>query len=682
MNSDNSDEHDVLDARRSKKHKKDKKRKHKKAQLHDHRDRRSYDSDASDSESEAGAETKCRDTAKRYRDSDEGRRKKKRKDREREREKSSSRRKSHERERSRKRRDYVSSSSSDSGESSGSVTERSISSHRRDRERRKSRSGRKHKRERKHSSHRKDKRRRRDRDERRHAKEALSSKTSDNASSGTLSKYDSLLPQLYDLLSQHPGLATELPYILIRVASGSSIHLSQVSDPSVASGFRQIFQTLGCTCTGDEWKFDDGGRIKKYNGAGCNDSDLVLIKLVTYLMDEKGFTINAVENFENSITPMSHQITNGANDKISNAEAQKSPPSIYEEIGSLTSMLLEKFQAQQKDKKSSLAKELYDIFNMIQDKEIICLDAIPDQSLRESMEKLFMIIGLSKEEMEAENDDDDEDEGNDDVGGDEQEASFGFVLPEETDVEFDRIMMKIDAAVTACKTTHQEFIQSTSTKRTLGPSLPPTNASTSGSAFDQHDSDDDEDDVGPAPLGEMVKSRKVKGPALSSTELKQLVKEREAQMVHVTTGIDPNASTSDGAREEWMIQPGEHDFLKGVLSKGIKNRTFKNEKGRAVESALDVPLDPAIQKQVDSIIKMHEEARGPSLIEQHRLKRAEEKMAAVASKGGKGNDWCWNREKDLDSGRRVDKSHLQMVMGGASKDLKNKFSGSYSKSFT
>ena len=256
-------------------------------------------------------------------------------------------------------------------------------------------------------------------------------------------------------------------------------------------------------------------------------------------------------------------------------------------------------------------------------------------------------------------------------------VSFGYVLPEKADVQFDRVKMKLDAAVTACRATHQSYIQESSSKRTLGPSLPPPEASKAVSAFDLQDESDD-DDEGPAPLGEMIQKKKRKGASLSSAALKKMVKDRDAQMIHATTGVDPNESANDGGREEWMMQPGEHDFLTGVLSKGIKNRTFKNEKGRAVDVEPDVPLDPKIQKQVDSIIKMHEEARGPSLIEQHRKQKAEKKMAEREAKG----DWTWNREKDLDSGRRVDKNHLQMVMGGASKDLKNKFQGTYTKSFT
>jgi len=509
-------------------------------------------------------------------------------------------------------------------------------------------------------------------------KEEASTNTSTRTSA--TSKFDVLLPQLYELFSEHPGLATELPYLLIRVSSGSSVNLSQVADPSVARGLRTIFQTLGCTSENDTWKFDDGGNLSRRGNGNNDEAALVLVKMTRYLMDEKGVTMDALQQFEQQERQPKPKQLKLRGPEYAEAVAAAAPD-ISSEIASLTSMLLEKFQSQEKDKKSSLAKELFGILNMVIEKESVCLDGIPDESLKLAMEKLFMLIGLSKEEMEDDSSDDDDNGDNEDDNQDgARVTSFGYVLPEESSEEFDRIKIKLDAAVGACKMTHQNFIQSNSTKRTLGPSFPPPDASNTISAFDLKEDSEDEDDIGPAPLGSvMAKKRQIKGPALSKAALKLMANAREAEMIHATTGVDPNASAS-GQREEWMMKPGEHDFLQGVLSKGIKNRTFKNEKGgNRDEAAPDAPLDPKIQQQVNNMIKMHEDSRGPSLVDQHRERKAEEKIAAQK---GDSSSWAWSRDKDLDDGRRVDKSHLRMVMGGASSDLKSKFQGSYSKSFT
>ena len=194
---------------------------------------------------------------------------------------------------------------------------------------------------RKHSSHRKESKRRH---ERREDKEAGS------ATTAAPSKCDSLVPQLHELLSDHPDLATELPYLLIRISSGASINLSQVPDPSVARGFRQIFQTLGCTDDGnDAWKFDDGGRLN--NGGAVNDDRaLVLVKLARYLLDEKGVTMDAIHDFEEGKSrhqPNTSSNSSAAKTQLQEAKKDVPPPpplDISTEISSLTIMLLEKIQ--------------------------------------------------------------------------------------------------------------------------------------------------------------------------------------------------------------------------------------------------------------------------------------------------------------------------------------------------
>ena len=568
---------------------------------------------------------------------------------------------------SRKCRDYDSSSSDKDRQ------------HRRDR---KSSSRSKHKR--KHSSRHKEKQRH-ERDRKLESRRDKPSKIGGTATATVpvKSKFDLFLPQLYELLSHHPDLAIELPYILIRIASGSPINLSQVQ-PSVAEGLRRIFQILGCTCSSsNEWRFDDGGRLDN-GGTSGNERALVLIKLSRYLLDDKGLSMDEIQAFEDDEIKrkdlqkekLSTSSQTNENGRQAAGSIATTTTDISTEISALTTMFLEMFQSEQKDKSSSLAKELFDILNMVAEKESICLDGIPDERLKEAMSKLFTVIGLPMEEMEDDSDSDDEylgaeTEALENSDGNKKNISYGYTLPETENAHFDRTKMNLNAAICACKLSHQKFINEKSVKRILGPSFPPPGAPTAISAFDLEEASD-EDDVGPAPVGSaMAKKRLMKGPPLSSQAIKQMADETEAQKMQEST-------TEEGEREEWMMKPGEHDFLKGVLSKGIKNRTFKNEKGAAVDTAPDVPLDPKIQKQVDTIMKMHEEARGPSLVDAHRQQRAEEKKAAK----GKGGDWSWSREKDLDAGRRVDKGHLRMVMGGASQDLKSKFQGSYSKSFT
>jgi len=60
----------------------------------------------------------------------------------------------------------------------------------------------------------------------------------------------------------------------------------------------------------------------------------------------------------------------------------------------------------------------------------------------------------------------------------------------------------------------------------------------------------------------------MKGPALSSAAVKQMANERQAQMMHATTGIDPSAST-ENQREEWMMKPGNMMSCKESYQKAL-----------------------------------------------------------------------------------------------------------------
>ena len=75
-------------------------------------------------------------------------------------------------------------------------------------------------------------------------------------------------------------------------------------------------------------------------------------------------------------------------------------------------------------------------------------------------------------------------------------------------------------------------------------------------------------------------------------------------------------------------------------------------------------------------MQAHQDARGPSLMDEHRAKKQKEKESAAAS--GK-KEWKWNRDKDLDAGRRVDKDALGMILGGAADNLKTKFQGGFNR---
>ena len=457
-------------------------------------------------------------------------------------------------------------------------------------------------------------------------------------------KYGAFLPKLHDLLSNHGDLGAELPYLLIKLCSGSSINLSQIPDFSVSIKLREIFIVLGCTAIGrDEFIFDDNGSWKKSSQID-DERALVLVKLVRFLLVQNDLTIETITDFEQN-KPTEHKNSKALHDAKKIPIDQEEPHG--EEMSSLILMLLDTFQSKQPKQTSSMAQELCSIMQMISDGEIICLNGLEDDFLREAIEKFFSLMGLVKEEMDDSDEEDDTDKTN---KNGEKQVSYGYTLPNVEDGSIP-VKQKLHAAIEASKNYHHK-----KAKQKIGPILPKDAASY------QHENPPDSEDEGPAPFGSQ------KARARSTT--RQIVPAQNPS----------NSATLESKREEWMMAPGEHNFLKGVMTGGaMKSRKFKNEKNSNPPPA-PKPMNPEIKQQVDQIMDAHKAARGPSLIEQHRLQQAEEK--AALPKGKNGESWNWSRTKDLDAGRRVDKKYLNMVMGGASTDLNSKFQGSYSAGFT
>jgi hypothetical protein len=157
--------------------------------------------------------------------------------------------------------------------------------------------------------------------------------------------------------------------------------------------------------------------------------------------------------------------------------------------------------------------------------------------------------------------------------------------------------------------------------------------------------------------------------------VKAAKRKRETQIQN----INKQSGHVEGEREEWMMIPGEHDFLKGI-SKSTRSRTFKNEKmrGQAIvsynESKSTIEqINPKVLDEVNAIQRAYEQSRGPSLLDAHRQKTLESKMQQQQQRG---NEFNWSRDKNLEDGRRVDKNALHQVMGGAKTELKSKFQGS------
>lgn len=496
----------------------------------------------------------------------------------------------------------------------------------------------------------------------------------DDAKGFRVPPFISAIQKLFD---KYPHFSSELPYLLIKLGNQECLDISQMSPSDLGESLGSVFHSLGCTKNakkGWEWKenerFDQllNFSSKSNSGSGRQcihkmklDRELVLIKMAERLLDALEITtLDAVQSTE-GYSALAYPINmTRQNEKESEVQIQGIE---IAEIKSLMLMLLNKFDWKGANKNASteisLAKELFELTNAIMNEEMICLDGIENHDLKESLGKLFSALGLVKGEIDNHHEETNNYE-RDINNGNNEDTFWGYSLPEDKETkDYAATQRKLEMVMSECKSYHQKRIQKKGVKRTLGPTMPTENDMTK--SIDTVDFNDDatvdSDNEGPLPLGN------------------QRARKPERKKIDAKLNIADSNMAKKCAREEWMSSPGEHDFLKGVMSSSVlKNRSFKNEKTTHEELDDTTLLNPQIQKQIDTVLQAHVESRGASLMQQHKEAKALKKVE-VSTAGGK---WKWNRD-DLDHGRRVDKQFLKMVMGGAETELKNKFHGEYSK---
>ena len=622
------------------------------------------------------------------------------------------------RERERERDDRSSSSSSSSSSSAASALslsddderrrkskkrrkgdreERSKKSRRRDREKEHRRDKKRKKKKSGSKSSRKHKRRSRSRSRSASRSRSRSSSPSHQAAGAAddpLRRNHEFASALQSLLSAHPNLSTELPIILIRMAGGTTFNLGAMPDVGAARGLERVFATLSqygvqLDATGS-WAWDDGSG----GGAGRRPgAELILLRIARTLLDGIGITAEAAAGYEERRKMEAEQKERQRQEATAAHPAASEQRDDDDSARSAVRSLLAKYEERAAkgggDDSSTLPSELGGIVNLMLEGESIVLDGIPDEELRGDLDVLFTTLGLVKAEVEEDSDDEEDD---DDGDG----PALGFTLPDKAESD-GLARSNVLAVLDECRVIQAGGGKSASTipvpiakKRVIGPAMGPPPGFSASEALEKYaaapapDDSDEDDDEGPAPAGSLLaKKRQRPGQSISASSVRAMAEQRKMELEDVAaggTGV-PSAAVA-GGREEWMLTPGKHDFLKGIKSADpTKSRKFKNEKARGSSGPVDVgpQLTAAQQAEVDAIQRQVEEARGPTLIDQHRHKRAEEKEAA--RKSGKDKDFNWNRDRDLDAGRRVDKDHLHMVLGGAKEGLKDKFQGSISRGF-
>mmetsp|Transcript_64561 Transcript_64561/g.74297 ORF Transcript_64561/g.74297 Transcript_64561/m.74297 type:complete len:638 (-) Transcript_64561:8-1921(-) len=483
---------------------------------------------------------------------------------------------------------------------------------------------------------------------------------SDNPSPLNNSRGQRLAQALHNLLNNKPNFASELPLILIRLAGGTTFDLRGVTDSNISNGLQAVFESLEIFGVK---KQESSGNWMFQNPPGATRRDeLVILRVIRSLLDDEGLTMDEITNFdnkhgENQSQKRKLQQQPGTRDECLKLDERR-------EMKELTFKLLEKFHS----KDSTLGSQLVNLCKTIGEGESVSVDGIPDSDLRSALESLFSLCGLELSEIENNDDDDDEsdDEEHDSEGS---PPLMGYGLPDSVEND-DNVQLKLAMIMSACR-------EGPPKHRVVGPYRKPSTEKEEREVNEiygaKEEVEDEDEDEGPLLPGA---ARNVKGPSIPTDVIKAEAKHRELQLKCTAAGI-PMPTDGDG-REEWMLIPGQHDFLDGIISgQVIKSRGFKNKKSRERVKAV-APIHPAIKAELDAIMQVHQDARGPSLMDDHRSKISEEKKQKLAANNGE-SEWKWTRDNDLDAGRRVDKDALGMILGGAADNLKTKFKGGFNQ---
>jgi hypothetical protein len=451
-----------------------------------------------------------------------------------------------------------------------------------------------------------------------------------------------LTEALCNLFDTHPALAADLPIMLIRIAGGTTFDLTQMTDVGAAHGLSKVFACLEPFGVEQDEK---GAWVWKGPLGGSNE--LVLIKVVRTMLDQIGITIDAVDRFEERQDDEKVAAAKTKSQSLQRLAAELES----NKVQSQTMDLLKQFANGQ------LPKELAEICKLIMEGESIDLDNLPDERLRDCLESLFIECGLEKSEMENDESDNEQEE---------DSPSMGYGLPENS---ADAARAKMSSVLQVCEAKPPASKSGNAAgRRPMKGPMPTPEAYAND---EQEEDDESEDDEGPLPLG-----ARVKGPALPTELIKAKAEQRTRELAGVKGGIAAEDIPPEGeGREEWMLVPGKFDLLSAIKSGNpTRSRNFESKsKQDSGPNESEMPVDPKIRAEMDSIMQAHSDARGPSLVDQHRQDKAQKDQESGADK-----NWKWSRDKDLDSGRRVDKNALNMVFGGASDNLKKKFQGGFS----
>jgi len=463
--------------------------------------------------------------------------------------------------------------------------------------------------------------------------------TEENTGGGGVGVTFALTMQM--LLESHYALVADLPLFLLQLGSGESLNIGAVPEDSLREGLREFFLSLSAFGVEEKERYDF-----KWGMARKGD-DYALLRIVDSVLDDVGLTLGAVAEVE-----MEERQIASKKEREERERAEKEGK-VERAKGILLKMIVENGK--------ELGEELKGMMDMVMDGEVVVLGGIEDEKMRGSLEGLLVCAGL----VEGETDEGEKGLvlGGGSTGSEAKVAVMELInVCDHPDPEAGLAHLRGGGGAGPSRGPARGPANDPAKVPARGPVKGPARGFPNGGDGDSSD----DDDYGVSKTGT--------GNTLSLDEVKSMAAQRNHDMLVAKGLAAPNSEVGGGGREEWMMVPGEHNFLDGLkATEIIKSRGFKNEKGGNKEVEAE-KIDPEVQRQMEELQREHDEIRGPSLMDLHRDKKQQEKEEKAKAKGEK---WGWSR-KDLDSGRRVDKNNLKNLMNGK-EGLRDKFQGSITK---
>lgn len=463
---------------------------------------------------------------------------------------------------------------------------------------------------------------------------------------------------LVKMLDAAPALATELGELLGALDGGESVFVDGVRDPYLREELSAFLTALGLASPPEKGSSHQAPtKAHSQHGFRCSRGGGGVLKMVAALMDEQSLA--------------------------------EPPPMDRDEAFDAAKQVIDGLA--EEDGIESVCDEVPVLLNQILGGEVVMLQGLQDERIRDSLTQLFIALGLESREA---GEDGETGYGIPDRGGEDSEAVIAKVITSYGGErgEQDSVAGRGD------EQEGQEVAGPVPRKAPIGPVMPTAavlaqaQKATADLALQASSSDEDEDEIGPSVAG---KEKRVASqiPEAGSAKRQRREELKRAAEWEKATGVLRGSQAAlekedadNKGREEWMLVPPKSlGVLGAIKTLQPTNRKFQTRSARGARAELHAPKAPkskaelAEEAAAEELMAKHREARGATLVERHKMDGDKAKKAA-GKKDGSKTSFSWSREEDFEQRRRFTPQMYEELVQ-KSHDLDTKFSRSVARNF-